>query len=107
MSPTRILGCAALAGLIVMPTMASAQDFSKLACPTLIEMRMEMLVRYGFCPRDRFYGRLFKEQAQGCDRALGDFQVQERILNEPAVDEQDKQRMGELLRSIQRNNCQL
>lgn len=107
MSAKWILGCAVFSGLIFVQSAASAQDFSRLSCPTLIELRMEMLVRYGFCPRDRFYGRLFKEQAEGCDRSLGDFQVQERILNDPGVDQQDKQRMGDLLRFIQRSNCQL
>jgi hypothetical protein len=86
---------------------AAAQDFSRLQCPTLIELRIEMLVRYGYCPRDRFYGRMFSEQAQGCDPSLSDLQVQDKILNDSATPEADKERYQTLLRFLQRNNCDI
>jgi len=88
-------------------TATAAQDFSRLQCPTLLELRMELLVRYGYCPRDRFYGRMFREQASRCDPSLSDVQVQDRILNEPSTPAEDKERYEELLRFLQRNNCEI
>lgn len=101
---------AALLGLFLTQaasTGAAAQDFSNLQCPTLTELRMEMLVRYGYCPRDRFYGRMFKEQASDCDPSLSDLQVQDKILNDEATAPDDKERYNELLRFLQRNNCDI
>lgn len=101
---------AALLGLFLTQaaiTGAAAQDFSKLQCPTLIELRMEMLVRYGYCPRDRFYGRMFKEQASDCNPSLSDLQVQDKILNDDATMDADRERYNELLRFLQRNNCDI
>jgi len=86
---------------------AFAQDFSRLQCPTLTELRMEMLVRYGYCPRDRFYARMFREQVQDCDPTLSDLQVQDKILNDDSVPAQDKERYQKLLRFMQRNNCEI
>lgn len=88
-------------------TGAAAQDFSRLQCPTLTELRMEMLVRFGYCPRDRFYGRMFKEQAQDCDPSLSDLQVQDKILNDDGTPEEAKDRYSKLLRFLQRNNCEI
>jgi hypothetical protein len=100
-----MLGAVALATLSV--SGAQAQDFSKLQCPTLNELRIEMLVRYGYCPRDRFYGRMFKEQAANCDPSLSDIQVQDKILNGPDTPEADRDRYTKLLRFLQRNNCDI
>ncbi len=97
----------ALFSLQAMITAVAAQDFSRLQCPTLIELRIEMLVRYGYCPRDRFYGRMFADQAQGCNPALSDLQVQDRILNDPSTPEADRERYQQLLRFLQRNNCDI
>jgi hypothetical protein len=100
----------ALLALIMLQAMtagAQAQDFSRLQCPTLIELRLEMLVRYGYCPRDRFYGRMFAQQAQGCDPSLSDLQVQDKILNDPSTPSADKERYQTLLRFLQRNNCDI
>jgi len=95
-----VLGSAAVTG-------AAAQDFSRLQCPTLTELRIEILVRYGYCPRDRFYARMFSEQVRTCDPTLSDLQVQDRILNGPAVPAEDKERYETLLRFLQRNNCEI
>ncbi|RIA55289.1 hypothetical protein [Dichotomicrobium thermohalophilum] len=88
-------------------TGAAAQDFSKLQCPTLTELRMELLVRHGYCPRDRFYARMFSKQVEGCDPTLSDLQVQDKILNSPDTPEADKERYEKLLRFLQRNNCEI
>lgn len=104
------MGRALLLGLFLgwaMVTGAAAQDFSRLQCPTLTELRMEMLVRYGFCPRDRFYARMFSEQVRGCDPTLSDLQVQDKILNDDSVPAQDKERYEKILRFLQRNNCDI
>lgn len=106
----RFMGWQALFGLLFMllaPTGALAQSFAVLSCPTLVELRMEMLVRYGFCPRERFYAKLFSQQAQGCDAALSEFQVQGKILNDASVPPEDKARLTEILRQIQKKNCQI
>jgi hypothetical protein len=68
---------------------------------------MEMLVRYGYCPRDRFYARMFAEQVQNCDPTLSDLQVQDKILNDDSVPAEDKERYETLLRFLQRNNCEI
>lgn len=110
MAPLRFICFSALLGLLAALLPASgafAQSLAALSCPTLIELRMEMLVRYGFCPRDRFYGKLFREQAQGCNPSLGEFQVQNKVLNDPGVAPQDKQRLIDILRQIQKKNCKL
>ncbi len=104
-----LLTRALLLALFVTPlsvTAVAGQDFSKLRCPTLIELRMEMLVRYGYCPRDRFYGRMFKNQASDCDPSLSDLQVQDKILNGAETPESDKERYNKLRRFLTRNNCQ-
>ncbi len=101
---------ALLLGFVLTPVAfagAAAQDFSRLQCPTLTELRMEMLVRYGYCPRDRFYARMFSEQVQNCDPALSDLQVQDKILNDNSVPAEDKERYEMLLRFLQRNNCEI
>ncbi len=103
-------GRALLIALFLGPAAATgalAQDFSRLQCPTLTELRMEMLVRYGYCPRDRFYGRMFAEQVQDCDPSLSDLQVQDKILNDDSVPAEDKERYETLLRFLQRNNCEI
>jgi len=105
-----LIGRPLLLAMLLFPlagTGAAAQDFSRLQCPTLIELRIEMLVRYGYCPRDRFYGRMFKEQASRCDPSMSDLQVQDKILNDPSTPEADKQRYEKLLRFLQRNNCEI
>lgn len=111
MSARRLfLGRTALLALLMFQAMiagALAQDFSRLQCPTLVELRIEMLVRHGYCPRDRFYGRMFAEQAQGCDPSQSDLQVQDKILNDPSTPAADKERYQTLLRFLQRNNCDI
>jgi len=104
------LKSALLLGLLVVSTpvaVASEPDFSNLQCPTLIELRMEMLVRYGYCPRDRFYARVFENEIAGCDPSLSDLQVQDKILNGDDTPEADKKRYNLLLRFLTRNNCEI
>lgn len=104
------MGRAVLLGLFLGSAMvngAAAQDFSRLQCPTLTELRMELLVRHGYCPRDRFYARMFSEQIQDCDPSLSDLQVQDKILNDPSVSPKDKERYEQLLRFLQRSNCDI
>jgi len=88
-------------------TGAAAQDFSRLQCPTLTELRMELLTRFGYCPRERFYARMFSEQVQSCDPGLSDLQVQDRILNDDSVQAEAKERYETILRFLQRNNCEI
>lgn len=92
---------------------AGAQDFSKLSCPLLAELRMELLVRFGYCPADRYYLQLFRDTASLCDSDVPEFQIEEMILSGTAKDvlsekppqEEDINRLQNLLQHLRRRKC--
>ena len=92
---------------------ASAQDFSKLSCPLLAELRMELLIRFGYCPTDRYYLQLYQDVAAQCNSNLPEFQVEEMILSGRArnvltgkqPEQQDIDRLQNLLEQLRRRKC--
>jgi len=85
-------------------TSASAQDFSRLQCPILAELRMDMLVTYNYCPQERFYAKRFADKSRDCDPEITQDDAEEQILNLPESPE-DRDRYNAILEALQRNNC--
>jgi len=102
-----VSGLAVLIGLVIMqvpmnPT--AAQDFSRFQCPTLAELRMDMLVRYRYCPRDPFHARRFVRESARCDESLDVRQVEQQILNSPRKPE-DAQNFRAIMGALRQQNC--
>lgn len=95
------------------PSPAPAQDFSKLDCPLLAELRKGMLINYGFCPSDRYYVQLYREAVPRCNSTLRESQVEELILTGKATNvvtgaqpqPQEVSRLTALLDQLRRKNC--
>jgi len=83
---------------------AAAQDFSKLQCPTLIELRIAVLVQYGYCPRDRFFAKRYARQAAGCDPSLSDRDAEQRVLDDPRTSE-DRETYQAIVSELERKRC--
>jgi hypothetical protein len=95
------------------PLAAGAQDFAKLSCPLLAELRMEMLIRFGFCPTDRYYLQLYQDVVPQCNSELPEFQVEELILSGRAKNvitgeapqPEEIARLKDLLEQLRRRKC--
>jgi hypothetical protein len=103
----------AAALLAVTPLTAGAQDFAKLSCPLLAELRMELLIRFGFCPTDRYYLQLYQDVVPQCNSNLPEFQVEEMILSGRAKNvltgnppqQEDIKRLQDILEQLRRRKC--
>lgn len=93
--------------------MAQAQNFSQLSCPLLAELRMGLLVRFGYCPPDRYYRQLYKEFIPRCNSGLAEFQVENKILNGSAkdamtggkIERADQENLRNVLNQLRRKRC--
>lgn len=100
-----------LAGMAAVPS--QAQDLSRLSCPLLAELRMGMLVRFGYCPPDRYYRQLYREFIPQCDSSLAEFQVESMILDAEATDamtgetveERDRELLQRVMDELRRKRC--
>jgi hypothetical protein len=99
--------------LALTPLAAGAQDFATLSCPLLAELRMEMLIRFGFCPTDRYYLQLYQDVVPQCNSDLPEFQVEELILSGrarnvitgEAPQQEEIERLQGLLEQLRRRKC--
>jgi hypothetical protein len=103
----------ATALLALTPLTAGAQEFAALSCPLLAELRMEMLIRFGFCPTDRYYLQLYQDVVPQCNSDLPEFQVEELILSARAKNvitgeapqPEEIARLKDLLEQLRRRKC--
>lgn len=99
--------------LALTPLAAGAQEFATLSCPLLAELRMEMLIRFGFCPTDRYYLQLYQDVVPQCNSDLPEFQVEELILSGrarnvitgEAPQPEEIARLKDLLEQLRRRKC--
>jgi len=86
---------------------SAAQDFSRLQCPTLVEVRIGLLVEYGYCPVSQFYAKRYAQQSRSCDPSLSEDDVEQTILNDPTVNPNHKNAYEAIMQQIEAKRCEL
>jgi hypothetical protein len=99
--------------MVLAPAAVQAQPPSNLSCPQLAELRMGLLVRFGYCPPSKYYRQLYRDFLARCDSSLGSFQVEAKIFDGTARDvittrppeTRDKDQLQSVLQQLRQKRC--